>query len=229
MYEEIRIAIEFTSAVICFILLRFMIKPYENTGESKYLGLPIGFGFLGITYVVSALAYYLQSLMSIMNLTKIFYFQLVLRTFAFFFMAATYYFSKKPTEKSRSLWRVIFAILIIVFVISTLLAIIPNVTISTYQYTRNVVRVFNIIIILYICIHTFRSHEANPDHPTIWIPIAYTFLAVSQYSVLLFQLRTSLEDFSALFGALVLRLVFLSIFLIISFRAFYRTEKDEQN
>lgn len=218
MYEEIRTAIEVASAIICFILLRFMIKPYENTGESRYLGLPLGFGFLGATHVVSAFAYYDPQVLGGNTL----YIQLIARTFAFIFIAVTYYFSKKPTKSSQLLWKITLALLIALLVASFLIASTPSITMAGYGATRYYFRVINIIIILYICIHTFRSHIEKPDPKTIWIPLGYVILLVSQYTLLLFQLDGNLSVF---FAALIIRLVFLSSFLIVAFRAFYRVEK----
>ena len=223
MYEEIRIAIEVVSAIMCFILLRFMIKPYEITGESRYIGLPAGFGFLGATYVVSAFVYYMESQMALFPLLKIFYIQLIARTFAFLFISITYYFSKKPTEKSRLIWKITLTLLIALLITSLLIISIPDVTLYSYRITRNIFRVTNLIIILYICIHTFRSHIKKPDPKTILIPLAYIILLVSQYSALFYQLDGSL---SAFFAVLILRLVFLSVFLLVSFEAFYRGKKE---
>jgi len=208
MYEEIRTAIEVASAIICFILLRFMIKPYENTGESRYLGLPLGFGFLGATHVVSAFAYYDPQVLGGNTL----YIQLIARTFAFIFIAVTYYFSKKPTKSSQLLWKITLALLIALLVASFLIASTPSITMAGYGATRYYFRVINIIIILYICIHTFRSHIEKPDPKTIWIPLGYVILLVSQYTLLLFQLDGNLSVF---FAALIIRLVFLSSFLIV--------------
>lgn len=218
MYEEIRTAIEVASAIICFILLRFMIKPYENTGESRYLGLPLGFGFLGATHVVSAFAYYDPHVLGGNTL----YIQLIARTFAFIFIAVTYYFSKKPTKSSQLLWKMTLALLIALLVASFLIASTPSITMAGYGATRYYFRVINIIVILYICIHTFRSHIEKPDPKTIWIPLGYVILLVSQYTLLLFQLDGNLSVF---FAALIIRLVFLSSFLIVAFRAFYQVEK----
>ncbi len=46
-----RFAVDAVSAIMCVVLVRFMIKPYQLTRESRYLGLPIGFGLLGLSYV----------------------------------------------------------------------------------------------------------------------------------------------------------------------------------
>jgi hypothetical protein len=45
MENLVLILIEIVSAILCFVLLRSMIKPYRTTGEGRYLGLPLGFGF----------------------------------------------------------------------------------------------------------------------------------------------------------------------------------------
>ena len=221
MYAEIRTLIEVISALMCFILVRFMIKPYKITGESRYIGLPVGFGFLGITYIVSALAFYVPRIFG----ENTIYIQLIARTFSFIFISSTYFFSTKSTRNSKRLWKLTLIILITSVIISFLIVSLPVITLPSYIATRNFLRVLNLILILYICSHTFKSHIQKPDPTTIWIPLGYAFLAVSQYSLLLFQLDNSLYSF---FAGLVLRLVFLSVFLIVTFRAFYHTRKGEQ-
>jgi hypothetical protein len=69
-----------------------MIKPYRLTGEGRYLGLPLGFGFLGISYILGAIA--LSQLF--FSYSEIAWIPLLARTFAFSFLVVTYYFSKKP-------------------------------------------------------------------------------------------------------------------------------------
>ena len=219
MYAEIRTVIEVISAIMCFILLWFMIKPYENTGESRYIGLPLGFGFLGATYVISAFSFYIPNIFG----PNTIYFQLIARTFAFIFIGTAYYFSKKPTERSQQFWRISLITLIIALITLFLIVNLPDITLPDYRTTRNYFRVTNIIFVLYICIHTFRSHIEKPDPKTIWIPLGYVFLLASQYSLILFQFDGGLYAF---FSGLILRLIFLSVFLIVSFRTFYRVEKD---
>jgi hypothetical protein len=218
MYSEIRTLIEVISALMCFILVRFMIKPYEITGESRYIGLPVGFGFLGTTYIISALAFYVPRIFG----ENTIYIQLIARTFSFFFISSTYFFSTKSTRDSKRLWTFTLIILITSVIISFLILSLPVITLPNYIATRNFLRVLNLIFILYICSHTFRSHIQKPDPTTIWIPLGYAFLAVSQYSILIFQLDGGLYAF---FAGLILRLVFLSVFLIVSFRAFFHTRK----
>jgi hypothetical protein len=223
MYEEIRTAIEVVSAIICFILLRFMVKPYEITGEIRYFGLPLGFGFLGTTYVLSAVTYYMERQMPIEFLLDLFFIQLIARTFAFLFIAITYYFSRKPAENSRLLWKITLTLFIGMLITSFLILSMPGITLDNYRITRDCLRLVNLLVISYICVHAFKKHMKDPK--TIWVPLGYIILLVSQYTALFFQFDGSLF---ALFMSLILRLVFLCIFLIVTFQAFYCFEKEEQ-
>jgi hypothetical protein len=200
-----------------------MIKPYQATGESRYLGLPLGFGFLGATYAFSSFLYFQPYFFGRQTL----YLQLVVRAFAFMFLTMTYYFSKKKAENSRFLWNATIAVLIIGLVTAlTLLVSLPADILPTYQLTSVCIRVFNLSCILYICAHTLRSHIQVPDPETIWIPLAYILLGISQYSLLIWIIDNSIFAF---FAALAIRWAGLAIFLIISYRAFYSIKKRRLN
>jgi hypothetical protein len=223
MYDEIRIAYEVTSTILCVILVRFMIKPYEVTRESRYLGLPLGFGFLGATYAFSAFLYFQPYFFGRQTL----YLQLVVRAFAFMFLTMTYYFSRKKAENSRFLWNTTLAILIVGLITALLLLVsLPADILPSYQLASVCIRVFNLSCIVYICAHTLRSHIEAPDPETIWIPLAYILLGISQYSLLIWIIDNSIFAF---FAALAIRWAGLAIFLIVSYRAFYSTKKRRLN
>ena len=99
---------EALSAAYCSILVRFMAKPYYATRENRYLGLPLGFGFLGVTYVLSSIARF-----SPFSVNTLFWVQLLARPFAFLFLAFTYYFSKKLSKKTQILYNIILSVLFI--------------------------------------------------------------------------------------------------------------------
>ena len=220
MLTAIQTSVEIISAIMCFLLVWFMIKPFQITGENKYLGLHLGFGFLGVTYVISAIVYYIPEVFGrSTEHIQLLYIQLIARTVAVLFLALTYYFSKKTAEHSKQLRRIGFTLLIVVSIASLLILSIRDVTIYGYRINSIYIRVLNILIILYICIHTFRSHMEKPDPTTLLVPIGYVFLAVNQYSILLFQLDGSLYPF---YAALILRLIFLSILLTVSFKVFWK-------
>jgi hypothetical protein len=198
-----------------------MIKPYQITRESRYLGLPLGFGFLGATYALSAFIYFKPYFFG----SETIYFQLVARTFAFVFLCVTYYFSRKSGD-SRRLWNTTLASLITAFIVLFLLIIIPDITLPSYQLTSTFTRFFNLFCIAYLCVHTLRSHIEKPDPKTLWIPLGYFLLGISQYSLIIYAIDNSM---SAWWGALAIRWAGLALFLFVSYKSFYSLKKRRIN
>jgi hypothetical protein len=219
MYDEARITVEVISAVACFILLKFMIKPYGLTGEGRYLGLPLGFSFLGLSYALSALTFSISTSFD----TELHWLQLLIRTFAFVFLAVTYYFSNKPAKKSRQLWNITFSLLTVgLFILLLIVIINPQSTIQAYYESQLYIRIFNVVCLAYVAIQTLRSHVKQLDPTTIWIPQGFILLGVSQYSLLFYYTDNSHMAFAA---SLVLRLMALTIFLFVACRSFYSPRK----
>jgi hypothetical protein len=215
-YQEFRIAYEITSTILCLILVRFMIKPYQLTGESRYIGLPLGFGFLGATYALSAFTYYQPHFFGDATL----YIQLVIRSFAFVFLCVTYYFANNKMKNTRWAWNTTLVALLVAFVTSFALVILPITSpiYSEYLAAATYVRVFNLVCIGYLCYRTFRSHIEKPDPDTLWIPLGYLLLGFSQYSLIVYTLDNS---YSAWWGALAIRWISLALFLYVAFKSFY--------
>ena len=139
--------------------------------------------------------------------------------YAFAFLAATYYFSKKPTRNTRLLWNVTYAALVVAIVASfTIVVVPPQFELPSYEIANQYLLLSNIIFLAYISIHTIRSHVSNPAPGTIWIPFAYLLLGFSQYSMLIWSIDSS---FSAYIGAYFLRLSSLLIFLFVTYRSFH--------
>lgn len=223
MYTVERITIEVVSAVACFILFRYMIKPFRLTQETRYLGLPLGFGFLGVSYAFSALSY-----CRILPFTNSLLAQLLVRAYAFLFLLVTYYFSKSA-KKPKLLWNTSFGILIAVFAVLILLMIIsPQFSRSDYKVASVCVRFFSLVCLLYISIHALKSHIEQSDSTTLLIPLGYVLYGIAAYSALISAVERSLF---ALFGGLVLRLAALAVFIFVSYRTFHCSErgKNEEN
>jgi len=207
---------EIASAALTFALVRFMIKPYQYTGEGRYAGLPLGFAFLGVSYIfmATALSSSDPSLVEEMKWLQIF-----TQAHAFAFLAVTYYFSKRPLKQNtRILWQILFSILIVGLISSYLIVFVhPPFMLPSYKTVDEYFRGFNIIFASYISVYTLRSHASKPDPKTILAPLGYVLLAFSQYSSLIWSLDTSL---SALVGAYIIRLTSLLVFLFVSYKAF---------
>jgi hypothetical protein len=220
MFATERVIVELVATILCLVLVRFMIKPYKLTREGKYLGLPLGFGFLGISYALGALAYspigFSPELIWLPNLTG---------AFAFVFIATTYFLTNKNSKKSQLLGELAISLLIIALTILLLLAFVdPDFAFVNYMQANVYLRVLNVICLVYVSAFTLRSHVRDPDPTTIWIPLGFIFLAISQYSLLFWYIDSS---FSAFVGSLVVRFIGLAIFLFVAYRTFYSPDQED--
>jgi hypothetical protein len=217
---EIRAIVEFVSTAMCFVLLWFMVKPYRLTKETRYLALPLGFGFLGVSYLFSGIT---------MSIPDFFangaaWLQLFPRAFAFIFLAATYYFSKWSTNKSSITWNLTISILLVALVVGMVISIIIPFSSESYRIASTFVRVLNLVCISYISIHLLRNQFKNLDSRAIWTPLGYFLLGAGQYLLLTWLVDRSLFAF---WSALLIRLIALSIFLSVSYLTFFSSkEKD---
>jgi hypothetical protein len=211
---------ETACALVCFVLVWFLIKPYLTTREGRYLGLPIGFGFLGISYVLAALAHLIST--PKFMVTDLAWFQLLARPFAFAFLVFTYYFSDKPSNK-RLPWNITLSVLIVTLTsLAILVFVAPQVATSAYRTLGVYVRIFNLFCLVYISVHTLLSHLKAQNSKTILTPFGFIFLAISQYAVLIWAVDGG--DL-AFYSALVIRWIGLALFLIVAYRSFYSKQK----
>jgi hypothetical protein len=221
-YELERIIIEVISAIVCFILVKFMINPFKLTGETKYLGLPLGFLFLGLSYAFSAFSF-----SPYFNFIKLGWIQLFVRGFAFFFLAATYYFSR--TEKNpKRLQNTILGILLIILVILILLVTVisPQFSFAAYRFWFICVHAFSMVCICFIIIHALKNHLGESDPATLAIPLGFIILFIGQYSALIWIVDASVLAF---FAGLTFRLTGLIIFLYVSFKSYYDSNIGEMD
>lgn len=218
-YPVTRTVIEIVSAIACFILLYFMTKPYTVTREGRYIGLPLGFGFLGASYALSAVAYAQPDFTN----SDIKVIQLLFRAFAFVFLAVAYYFSKKPSKNTRLIWDITFSMLLVGLIALIMINFIaPQIPVRTYETLNTSVRVLNISCLAYILFHCFKEHKKEPDSLTVWIMAGYALLALNQAACIIWAIYV---DYTAFWGSLVFRLIGLTIFLTAAFRTFYQQKK----
>ena len=219
MPEIALITVEVVSAIACFILVRFMIKPFWVTGESRYLGLPLGFGFLGTSYAFTAL-----SISGIIDFDYIWWAQLFFRAFAFLFLLITYLLSK---QRRNLFWNALLGLLVVTFALLIILTIIsPQVLGPNYSVAQVYVRVFILFCLSYISIHTLKSHLEKPDPTTLMIPLGFILLAIGQFLQIIWVVDRSPLAFWA---GLAVRLGGLAVFLFVAYRTFYSSEKRGVN
>ena len=152
--------------------------------------------------------------------------QLLMRPFAFAFLTFTYYFSKTPSKKSRVLWDTTLSALIVALGSAFVLIFIdPPLAFSNYRFLSMTIRIFNIICLLYISIHTVRSHLEAKNSKTMYTPFGYILLALGQYSILIWIIDSS--EF-AFYGGLTFRWIGLIVFLLISYQTFHRSRRGRK-
>ena len=215
MSSLINLTIEVTSAILCFALLRFMFKPYELTSEGRYLGLPLGFMFLGLAEIFLGTGIFI-------NVEEIRVFSLILRTFAYVFLAATYYFSKKSTRNSRIIWNITFSLIVVILVALSIVIVNGSIIINQPMNPSIYFRIIALTCIGYICIQTLRSHIQNPESDTIWIPIGFILLGISQYSLLIWASDVNYVYGIAFMGGWIARIAGLSIFVAVSYLTLHK-------
>lgn len=205
-----------TSAIICFILVWFMAKPYRITGENSFLGLPIGFAIMGISHVIATIVVFSSDLG---------WFMLLFRTFSFAFIAASYFFSSKSFKKTQYLLNITLSALIVgLIVLSLAVFVAPFSVWESYNIAQVYCRVFIEVFLVYIIAFTINNHVKRPDPWTLWIPFGFIFLAISQYSFFFWYLDYSV---TALWSAIAFRIIGLLVFLVISYRTFYCSKETE--
>jgi hypothetical protein len=222
MYDTELIAIETISAVACFILVKFMVTPFRLTKETRYLGLPLGFGFLGASYIFTAVSH-----ISLINFPGKWWIQLFFRAFAFLFLAITYVFSSS-VKKHDKVWTTTLGLLISTLILLILLSIISPQTLGAdYKSAQILVRVFNLICILYITSHVLKNHTDNPDDTkTLFFPFGYISLGIGQ----LLQIISAVDNsYLAFWTGIAFRFISLAIFIFISYKIFYSSEIGGEN
>jgi hypothetical protein len=221
MYEVPRIIIEVASAIIYFLLVKYMIKPYTLTKEQRYLGLPLGFAFLGASEIILTVQI-IQPLNQLPGLS------VATRTFAFVFLAITYYFSKKPVKNSQLAWTLTLSLFIIISAVLCLILVgAPLLNLQVPVSFSIFLRVLGLFFIAYISLHTLNSHIKKPEPTTIWIPLGFIMLGISQYSQIIRVIDGSYAYGAAFVGSLAARFLGLAIFLFVAYRTFYGSKKRE--
>jgi hypothetical protein len=201
---------------LCIVLVYFMIKPYKVTGESRYLGLPLGFGFLALSHFLSSYTFFAPTDFH----DAVVWLQLSARAFAFAFLALSYYFAKKPSKNSRVWWNMTLSILIVALMMSFVWVVISPQSKSAYLLGEACFRVFNVVCLVFICIHTLRIYLKKNEPAIGSTAFGYIQLALSQFLLIFWATYLNLMIFWA---AMILLVSGLSFIVAVSYHALYRS------
>ncbi|MCW4000713.1 MAG: hypothetical protein NWE93_10775 [Candidatus Bathyarchaeota archaeon] len=202
-----------------------MMKPYRFTKKGQYVGLPLAFGLLAASHVFSAVIY---TEPSFLQKDTFLWIQLVARTFAFVFLAATYHFSReqsKQSETNQLIWNITFSVILVAIIASVISAIfLPQLNFANYRVASQYVRIFIIISLSYIIVMALKNQVANPQPANVLTPIGYMFFAISQFLIIIWAADSSML---AWWGSQLIRGGGIAIFLFVAYITFYRSPKKD--
>ena len=205
------------SVVLSFIVSRSFFRSYSFAGYGYLLGLPVGFAFLGASY--------LFDLWSVLFLSHpilhpaFFWIQMLLQAEAFALIALSYYYKGAASEKGKHLARDIVITVVpllmiaIPFLIPTsILVAEPYFNYSEFADLSFYLRVFNIVVISYIFKSTIVSLVKAANIKLLYVPAAFALLWLEQYSLVIAYFDNSVVAF---IGSALARLAGLAIFAYI--------------
>lgn len=210
------VSIHAAAIALCLVLVYFMSKPYKVMGESRYLGLPLGFGFLGLSHFFSAYTFFAPPTLH----DPVVWLQFTARSFAFAFLALSYYFAKKPSQNSRVWWNLTLSILTVALMATFVgVAISPQST-TAYLQQDMYFRIFNVVCLGFISIHTLRIFIKKKEVATGSTAFGYIQLALSQFLLIFWVAYLNQTVF---WIAMLLLLSGLTTLVLVSYRAFNRS------
>jgi hypothetical protein len=187
-----------------------MVKSFRVMRRDYLLGFPIGFGFLAVSYVALGASFLVPAVQQAARWAHLF-----LQTYGYAFLAGTYVLKGMGVRRSAQ-W--LFSLLMIAFIGGVLVVIIPPfLVLPPYQIAAQAFRVTNIIMLACIVLGLSEALRAEPLEFSRFVFAGFIFLAISQYSLLLWALDGGFWSFALaqllrLLGLVALALVMARLF-----------------
>jgi hypothetical protein len=213
------VAITAVSVSLSLVISRYFFKSYTFSGFGYLLGLPVGFAFLGASFLfeMSSLMYRSDPLLY----PAFFWIQMTLQSEALALIALSYYY--KNSDASESGKRVKARDVLVTMLPLAMVAIpflVPTTTLATGLYFDYAaiadlsfyMRIFNIIVIGFIFKSTITSLVRAANVRLLYVPVAFALLWLEQYSLVLAYFDNSAIAF---IGSLAARVAGLALFAYI--------------
>ncbi|MEW6605242.1 MAG: hypothetical protein AB1351_11230 [Thermoproteota archaeon] len=207
------------SVSLSLMISRYFFKSYSFSGFGYLLGLPVGFAFLGASFIfeVSSLMYRADPLLY----PAFFWIQMTLQSEAFALIALSYYYKNSDASGSdrkiqpRDVLVTILplAMVVIPFIVPTLsLAAAPYFNYAGLADLSFYMRIFNIVVIAYIFKSAIVSLVRAANIKMLYVPAAFALLLLEQYSLILAYFDNSVIAF---IGSAAARIASLALFVYI--------------
>ena len=200
----------FVSAGLSFSIAYLMLVSFRAVRSAYLVGFPIGFTLLGMSYLFSGTQYVLSLPENLSN-----WLNLLLGLSGFTFLAITYFLKKKSVK-----WRFIgtfpFLALLTLFVVAVGVVFAYDFPTSWYQSVELEFHVLNLGLLGYVIYSLSQALRNEVELSSV--VLGFTFLAIEQYSLLLWSLDRSFT-WSFVFAQFI-RLAGLVIFVIFIMKGF---------
>lgn len=219
MAPALTVAITAVSALLSLMISRYFFKSYRFSGFGYLLGLPVGFAFLGTSFVFEAAS--LLSRADPLLYPAFFWIQMSLQSEAFALIALSYYY--RNSDSSQSGRRVRPRDVLVIMLPLAMVAIpflVPTFTLATEPYFDYAdladlsfyMRIFNMAVLAYIFKSTIASLVKAANIKLLYVPAAFALLGLEQYSFVLAYFDNSVGAF---IGSVAARMAGLALFAYI--------------
>lgn len=190
------------SVSLSLMISRYFFKSYTFSGFGYLLGLPVGFAFLGASFIFEASS--LMSRADPLLYPAFFWIQMSLQSEAFALIALSYYYKNSDTSGSgRSVRPRDVLVSMLPLAMVTIPFIVPTLTLAAAPYFNYAdladlsfyLRIFNMAVIAYIFKSTIASLVRAANIKMLYVPAAFALLWLEQYSLVLAYFDNSVIAF----------------------------------
>lgn len=204
------------SVILCLIISRGFFRSYSFAGFGYLLGLPVGFAFLGASFIfeLSTALFQFDPIL----LPAFFWIQMLLQGEAFALIALSYYY-KSSNHESRHIGRDI-GVTVIALLMIAIPFLLPTSVLALHPYFNYAkladlsfyLRIFNIAVIGYIFKSSIASLVKAANLKLLYVPAAFALLWLEQYSLIIAYFDNSAVAFV---GSALARVAGLAVFAYI--------------
>jgi hypothetical protein len=187
------LASEFLSACLAFVIAYLMFRSFRVLRSDYLLGFPIGFSFLGLSYLLLGASYVISSLGDEAS-----WLQLFIGCYGFAFLGTTYFLRRRSlAHRLGKLSNWLFSLLVVLAVVAVLIVVVPPVMVlPPHNVAEQVIRITNLGLLTYVLLSMYRILKAKTYELGAGVLAGFVFLAIEQYSLLLWSLDAGFWSFA---------------------------------
>jgi hypothetical protein len=207
------------SVTLSLMISRYFFKSYRFSGFGYLLGFPVGFAFLGASFVfeISSIMFRADPLLY----PAFFWIQMSLQSEAFALIALSYYYKNSDSGQSgRAVKPRDMLVTMLPLAIVAIPFIVPTSALASSPYFNYAhladlsfyMRIFNMVVLAYIFKNTIASLVRAANVKMLYVPAAFALLWLEQYSLVLAYFDNSTGAF---IGSALARIAGLALFVYI--------------